>query len=169
MNALVKVSHWLSKMGAYLSSAMLVYMVFHILLEIILRSFFAKSTYVLDEFVAYSTAGITFLSLAHSMNTNTLIRVGILLNRLSGLPRRMFEIFSLVTTIIIMTYFSYYFWLKTFWRDIKRGCVSESIAEVPLWIPELIVLIGLVIFLLQLIVTCVSVCFDKEPANPEPA
>ena len=43
----------------------------------------SKSTYVLDEFVAYSTAAITFLCLAYSIHDNALIRVGMLLESAS--------------------------------------------------------------------------------------
>ena len=43
-----------------------------------------------------------------------------------------------------------FFWTKTFWRDLTLGRRSESIAEIPLWIPEIFALVGLVLFMLQL-------------------
>ena len=87
MPTLQKISYRLAKLAAYLSAIILVYMVVHILIEIVLRVFFAKSTYVLDEFVAYATASITFLCLAYSLHDDALIRVGMLLHRLSGRTR----------------------------------------------------------------------------------
>ena len=63
------------------SAALLVLMVLHILLEIVLRSFFASSTFVLDEFVGYGVAAMTFLSLGYALETDSLIRVQLLLGR----------------------------------------------------------------------------------------
>ena len=100
METLEKISYRLSKIAAYLSAGILVYMVLHILFEITLRLFFAKSTYVLDEFVAYGTAAITFLCLAYSLHDEVLIRVGMLLNRLHGKTKKAFELFSVSITFV---------------------------------------------------------------------
>jgi TRAP-type C4-dicarboxylate transport system permease small subunit len=150
MLALERFSYRLARLAAWLSAGILIYMVLHILFEIMLRVFFAKSTYVLDEFVAYATAAITFLCLAYSLHDDALIRVGMLLNRVGGKLRLVLELFSVAMMLIIVAMVSYYFWTKTFWRDLIRGTVSESIAEIPLWIPELFALIGLWLFGLQL-------------------
>ena len=151
MIALERFSYRLAKLAAWLSAGIMIYMVLHVLFEITLRVFFARSTYVLDEFVAYATASITFLCLAYSLHDNALIRVGMLLDRFHGKPRLALELFSVATMICIVAMVTYYFWTKTFWRDLVRGTVSESIAEVPLWIPEIFALIGLWLFGLQLI------------------
>lgn len=150
METLAKISYRLSKIAAYISAVILVYMVLHILFEISLRLFFARSTYVLDEFVAYGTAAITFLCLAYSLHDQALIRVGMLLNRVRGKSRMVLELFSVAITFTVVIYIIYYFWTKTFWRDLIRGTLSESIAEVPLWIPESFALVGLLLFALQL-------------------
>ena len=149
MVALERFSYRLAKLAAWLSAGILVYMVLHILFEITLRVFFSKSTYVLDEFVAYATAAITFLCLAYSLHDNALIRVGMLINRVSGKLRLALELFSVSMMFVIVILVTYYFWTKTFWRDLIRGTLSESIAEIPLWIPELFALVGLWLFGLQ--------------------
>ena len=151
MIALERFSYRLAKLAAWLSAGIMIYMVLHVLFEITLRVFFARSTYVLDEFVAYATASITFLCLAYALHDNALIRVGMLLDRFHGKPRLILELFSVATMIGIVAMVTYYFWTKTFWRDLVRGTVSESIAEVPLWIPEIFALIGLGLFGLQLV------------------
>ena len=151
MIVLERLSYRLARLAVWLSAGILIYMVMHILLEIMLRVFFSKSTYVLDEFVAYATASITFLCLAYSLHDEALIRVNMLLSRFHGKPRLILELFSVATMIVIVIMVTYYFWVKTFWRDLVRGTVSESIAEVPLWIPEIFALIGLWLFGLQLI------------------
>jgi TRAP-type C4-dicarboxylate transport system permease small subunit len=164
MLALERFSYRLAKLAAWLSAGILVYMVLHILFEIFLRIFFSKSTYVLDEFVAYATAAITFLCLAYSLHDNSLIRVGMLLNRVRGKTRLILELFSVSTMFILVVLVTYYFWTKTFWRDLIRGTLSESIAEVPLWIPELFALVGLWLFGLQVFTMLMRLIILGAPA-----
>ena len=77
------------------------------------------------------------------------------------------ELFSVSLTLIVVGLITYYFWTKTFWRDLIRGTVSESIAEVPLWIPEIFALIGLLLFALQLTAMLVRLMVSGVP--PETA
>lgn len=140
----------LSRGAAAIAAIMLVAMVLHILLEIILRAFFSTSTYVLDEFVGYGVAAVTFFSLGYALEHGALIRVNILLSRLNGWARRALEIFSAGLTLAMLTYFAWFFWIR-FERNWDRGTVSSSVAEVPIWIPEGLVLLGLLLFWLQML------------------
>jgi TRAP-type C4-dicarboxylate transport system permease small subunit len=162
MITLEKISYRLAKTAAYLSGIILIYMVLHILLEIILRVIFAKSTYVLDEFVGYATASITFLCLAYSLHDNSLIRVEMLLQNVTVKTRFVLEIFSVALTLIVSFSLIYYFWTKTFWRDLIRGTRSESIAEIPLWIPESLALIGIILFSFQLFTMLIRLILDRK-------
>lgn len=144
--------------AAAIAALILILMIGHILLEIILRSFFDTSTFVLDEFVGYAVASMTFLTLAYALNEGALIRVNLLIGNLQGAPRRWLEI---GTSSLVLVLFSYilYFFFKTWKRDWDRNAVSGSIAEVPLWIPEGIVLIGLFLFVLQLLIYTIRTVF----------
>jgi TRAP-type C4-dicarboxylate transport system permease small subunit len=165
MQLLERISYRLAKTAAYLSAVILVYMVLHILLEIVLRVFFARSTYVLDEFVGYGTASITFLCLAYALNDDALIRVGMLLQKVGRKTRRILEFFSVTLTLMVVGTVIYYFWTKTFWRDLARGTRSESIAEIHLWIPEGLALIGLLLFALQLFTMLLQLVFNHNPKS----
>ena len=149
MQAFQAAVHRLSKFSAQLASVGLVYMVVHILYEIVLRSAFASSTYVLDEFVGYGVAAITFLALGYALEEGSLIRVNLLLSATKGAVRRGLEIFIVSITLVMSCYITWYF-LFSVKRNFLRGTTSESIAEVPLWIPEGMVLLGLILFILQL-------------------
>lgn len=153
MDLLDRLSNRLAKAAAYLSALILVYMVGHVLYEIVLRVWFFKSTYVLDEFVAYSTASITFLCLAYAFQEKSLIRVEIIIHRLKGKVRAVIDALATGVTLLVMVCLTWYFFSVTFWRDVVRRTVSESIAEVPLWIPELLALVGMLLFILQLAVS----------------
>jgi TRAP-type C4-dicarboxylate transport system permease small subunit len=168
VSRLERISYIMAKTAAYISAVVLVEMVLHILLEIVLRTVFKKSTYVLDEFVAYSVVCMTFLCMAYSMHGQKLIRVELFISRIKGKLRKAFEIFSIAIAFCITSGLVYFFWTKTFWRDLTRNRVSESIAEFPLWIPELIALVGLILFILQLLVMLLRQIYgdEKSPIAP---
>jgi TRAP-type C4-dicarboxylate transport system permease small subunit len=151
----------ISRLSAYISALLLVGMVGHILLEIVLRSFFNTSTYVLDEFVGYGVAAMTFLALGYALEEGSLIRVNILLIRTHGKIRQAIELLCVSSTLVLACYLFYYFW-RNWKRDWDRNAVSESIAEIPMWIPEGLVVIGIALFILQLFAYLIRVASGGE-------
>ncbi len=89
-----------------------------------------------DDFTAWSLVAMSFLALAHTFKSSELIRMGLVIERLSGKARQVMELTALsiggaiVATLawaaITMTYDS---WLL---NDLSSGVIS-----VPLWIPQL--------------------------------
>ena len=57
----------LSDVAAHFAMLAIVLMAGHILLEIILRAFWSTSTFVMDEFVGYEVAAMTFLGLGAAL------------------------------------------------------------------------------------------------------
>ncbi len=161
MGKLDMVMSAVATVAAIVAGCFMVLMIGHILLEIVLRSFFARSTYVLDEFVGYAVASMTFLTLAHALNRGSLIRVNLVLDRLEGKTRRAVEIASALAGTTAFAFVLCYFF-RSWLRSWNRGTVSGSIAEVPLWIPEGIVLIGLIIFVAQLFVYTLRVILGGQ-------
>jgi len=151
MELIGKMMNRVANGAAAIAAVIMILMIGHILLEIVLRSFFDSSTYVLDEFVGYAVASMTFLTLAYALNDGALIRVNLVLGRLHGKLRRWVEVGSSSLAFVVFFYILFFFF-RSWKRNWDRGTVSGSIAEVPLWIPEGIVLIGLTIFVLQLFV-----------------
>ena len=153
----IRFASLLAKAGAVLAVLLMAGMTLHVILEICLRAFFTTSTFVLDEFVGYGVAAMTFMALGYTFETNTLIRVNILLTRIrSRAGRCIVEILCVSSALILTSYIALYFW-KSVERNIQRGSTSETIAEVPLWIPEAFVLLGLVIFIIQMLAYVVRV------------
>ncbi len=146
-----KSARWLGIFGMWMACAILVFMVGHVLVEIVLRTAFSKSTYVLDEFVGYGIAATTFLSLAYALRRGVMIRVNIFLGALSsgGNGRQAFEIVCGVLTACACGVVTRYFWISAA-RHFERGTASETIAAVPMWIPEGLVLAGLIILEIEL-------------------
>lgn len=139
----------ISRVAAALACAILVGIVALILYEIVLRFFFSTSTFVLQEFVGYGVATCTFLSLGYALEHNALIRVNVLLTKVGDMGRRLLELVAAVLTMGVVGMLMWFFWLRVA-RHWARGSTSNSIAEVPLWIPEGALLVGLGVFWLQL-------------------
>lgn len=143
-------SRRLNQLSGALAMLLIAYLLCHILLEIVLR-LFGTSTYVLDEFVGYAIAAITFLGLGYSLERDGLIKVNILSDRL---PERYHWLLESVISLVSLALFSWilYYWYINVARSFKRNITSESIAETPLWIPEGMVLVGLSLLCLTLFV-----------------
>lgn len=155
----------ISRAAAALAALIIVAMTLHILYEIVLRSVFSTSTFVLDEFVGYGVAASTFLALGYALEHRSLIRVGLLVGRLQGKPKRVLEAFCALATLWATTLLLYFMGL-TAWRSWTRGRTSSSIAEVPSWIPETLVILGLAVFWLQLLAYFLRQFSDVPPPVP---
>ncbi|NSY41018.1 TRAP transporter small permease [Leisingera sp. ANG59] len=158
----------LNRLAGGISALILVYIFGHIIYEIILRSLFDSSTFVLDEFVGYAVAAMTFLSLGYALNAGSLIRVDLAVSRLRGRARRWAELFCLAASFATSGYCAW--WVgRDALRNWTRGSVSESIAEVPLWLPVGAVWLGLVLLMLQLLACFLRVAAGGEPINSDGA
>lgn len=147
----------LTRAGAFMAAIAVVAMLGHILLEVVLRSVFNTSTYVLDEFVGYGVAASTFLGLGYTLQNGGLIRVNLVLARLHNRAiRQMVELVCIGACFSVFALIWVNFW-NSIVRNFNRGTVSETVAEVPMWIPEGLLLLGLTIFLLQLLAYAIRV------------
>ncbi|MBX2853859.1 MAG: TRAP transporter small permease [Rhodobacteraceae bacterium] len=151
MAQLDKIARGLNAGSAVIAALLLVYILGHILLEICFRAFFSSSTYVLDEFVGYAVAAMTFFALGPALQAGSLIRVNVIVSRLEAEARRQVEMAGVVATCG-MTLFAGFWVGRDAWRSFLRGSVSESVAEVPLWLPLGAVWLGLMLFGFQLAV-----------------
>jgi len=138
----------LCKIAAVSACVILVGMVAFILLEIILRSFFDASTYVLDEFVGYGVAVMTFLSFSLALRDGVFIRVNLVTANLGLKSRQILEIISCAIGTCLFGFVAFYLG-RLVLRNFERGVVSNSIAEVPLWIPQSLVFLGLLLLVIQ--------------------
>ena len=153
-----------SRLAGAVAALLLVYIVAHIAYEIVLRTFFASSTFVLDEFVGYAVAAMTFLSLGHALDHGSLIRVDLAITRIKGRARRWVELFCIAVSFAMAGFCAWYVG-KNALREWTRGSVSESIAAVPLWIPVGAVWLGLVLLMLQLFAYFLRIAAGGTPID----
>ncbi|MFP4035230.1 MAG: TRAP transporter small permease subunit [Desulfovermiculus sp.] len=142
---------WLSSAGAVLSSAAFVFMVGLIVLEVILRSFFGKSTLIASEYSGYLLAAMIYLGLGFSFREGAHIRITFLQNKLPPLAYHWLEIMCHLAAAIICI-LSTKFLFHTVLTSYERGMQAYTVAETPLYIPQAVILFGLLVFTLQVLV-----------------
>ncbi|MFP4429539.1 MAG: TRAP transporter small permease subunit [Desulfovermiculus sp.] len=158
---------WLSSAGAVLSSAAFVFMVGLIVLEVILRSFFGKSTLIASEYSGYLLAAMIYLGLGFSFREGAHIRITFLQNKLSPRAFHWLEILCHLAAVMICI-LSTKFLFHTVLTSYQRGLQAYTVAETPLFIPQAIILAGLCIFTLQVLARLGELCFtfpDKHHAD----
>lgn len=158
----------LSTIGAYGAAGMILFMAGIILLEIVLRTGFASSTFMMDELVSYAVAASGFLALGYAFEQHGIIRVTLLLGALESKPkaRTAVEFVCLFLTIFIVGFLIYYLYINVE-RQFVRGYSSGTMSGMPQWIPTGVALTGLVIFWIQLVSYGLQLTFVAPPPAEE--
>lgn len=99
----------------------------------------------IDSYAGYFMAAASFLALAGTLVKGDHIRVTLVISRFSGKRRRAFEIFCLLLAIAISGAFAYYS-VKMAWWSWKFNDISTANDATPLWIPQIGMALGTVIF-----------------------
>lgn len=119
-----------------------------------------------NDFAGYIMATSTFMALSYTFRTHGHIRVGLVIQKFTGAARRGLETLCLIIMagatwflafyIIRLTYFSYIFNEK-----------SEGADATPLWIPQVPVSVGSLLFAVAVTHSLVQMLFDYDTVNPE--
>jgi TRAP-type C4-dicarboxylate transport system permease small subunit len=148
-----RIGKWIDKLsdyGAYLSSVFMIFIVALILFEIFLRTFFHTSTLISDEFSAYFFVSVVMLGLSYTFKENGHIRITLVLSRLSKKTEKVFDIITSCIALVL-TSFMFYHSLRMVIDTYKLDMRADSIAETPLFIPEIALPIGFFLFMLQIL------------------
>lgn len=121
-----------------------------------------------DDFASWALVAMAFLGLAHTFKRGEMIRVGLLIERLHGRSRQGAELMSLTVAAAFIGYFTWQAGRLAHdsWRfnDMSTGVVS-----VPLWIPQLAMVIGLAILTIAMVDEWIIVARGRKPSyQPEP-
>ena len=102
------------------------------------------------DFAGYFLAASSFLALAYTLTQGGHIRVNLVLTRLPSRVRQVAEALSMITCAAVSFYATFYM-AKLCLESYEFGDLSYGIIAVPLWIPQCVVLLGLVIFSIALV------------------
>lgn len=150
MRTLIKIIEGLSTGGAFISALGMLFIVALVVVEIVLRAVFNASTLVASEYGGYALVSLILLGLAYTMKEEGLIRINLLTMHFSEGGKRIADIVSGLIGAGI-TAFALKFAIEMVFETWELEMTADTIAETPLWIPQLSVPLGLLMLLLQLL------------------
>ena len=113
-----------------------------------------------DAYAGYFMAASAFLALAHTLRRGEHIRVNLILTSLPAAWRRRLEICAGVASVflgVLLAMFS----VRLVMQSIEFNDISTANDATPLWIPQLTMAIGTIIFLIALIDDLVATCLGQ--------
>lgn len=144
----------LSEVAGYISALFMIFIVVLINVEIIVRSFFDSSTYIADEFSSYFLVAVVMLGLAYALKENAHIRVEVIRGKLPQNAQRIVDIVATVAGLVLTVFITYHAVVMV-WDSYSLEITADSISETPLYLPQLMLPAGLVLFAVQLIATLI--------------
>ena len=116
-----------------------------------------------EDIVAWLCAACAFLALGHTFRHGDLVRVGIFLDRLGTRARRIAELSALSVTAL---FGAYMLWAvgKFVYESWQFKEVAQGLLRVPIWIPQLSLVVGIAIFLIAVLDELVTVLRKQKPA-----
>ena len=137
----------LYKFSGYIAATFLIFVAIFILIGISSRIF---GFYIrgLAEYSGYCMASASFFALAFTFVEGGHIRITLFLEKLSGLKKKIFEIWCLIIASFFSGYLAFYF-IKMLIISYKFQERSEGADEILIWIPQTSLAIGSTIFFIS--------------------
>lgn len=150
MKPMIRFIERLSLGGAFLSALLMIFIVVLIALEIFLRSVFNISTLISDEYSAYFFVGVVLLGLAFTLREEGHIRITLLTSVLGPRAQAALDVVATGMAVALTTFALYYAGVMVYdsWH---LGMRADSISETPIYLSQLVIPLGLVLFDLQLV------------------
>lgn len=135
-------------------------MVALVMVEVIMRWGFNKSTMISTDFVAYGMGIVFYWGASKAMEDDVFVRMDILYDLYKGKFKKVINIifdFILLFFNCNIMYFFFILLQNTFTRNLK----STNIFQTPLWVPRLLLFIGIVIFNVYMICRIIEDIYAK--------
>tara|TARA_B100000902_G_scaffold117233_1_gene117944 strand:- start:567 stop:1049 length:483 start_codon:yes stop_codon:yes gene_type:complete len=145
----------LYKFSGYIAATFLIFVAIFILIGISSRIF---GFYIrgLAEYSGYCMASASFFALAYTFVEGGHIRITLFLEKLSGLKKKLIEIWCLIISSFFSGYLAFYF-IKMLIISFKFQERSEGADEILIWIPQTSVAIGSTIFFISVFHKLISI------------
>jgi TRAP-type C4-dicarboxylate transport system permease small subunit len=116
-----------------------------------------------DDIVSWLCAAAAFFALGHTFRHGELVRVGLLIGRLPARARRVAELIALGITAAFVAYMLYasarFVYESWHFKEVAQGLI-----RVPIWIPQLSFVLGVLIFMIAVLDELVAVMRNRKPA-----
>jgi TRAP-type C4-dicarboxylate transport system permease small subunit len=103
-----------------------------------------------DAYAGYCMAGAGFLALAHTLKRGEHIRVTLIIERLTGTARRALMLWTFAAGALLAMLFAWYS-TRLAWQSFDFHDISTANDATPLWIPQLAMAFGTVIFAIAIV------------------
>lgn len=116
-----------------------------------------------DDIVAWLTAACAFLALGHTFRRGELVRVGLWLEMLGTRARWWMEVAALSVTLAFVGYMA---WAVTLFvlESWRLNEMAQGLVKIPIWIPQLSLVAGTVIFFIAVADELIVVLRGLKPA-----
>jgi TRAP-type C4-dicarboxylate transport system permease small subunit len=116
-----------------------------------------------DDLTAWLCAASAFFALGHTFRHGELVRVGLFIDMLGPGKRRLAEIVALSITALFVLYMAWAVvrFVYDSWRFHE---VAQGLVKIPIWIPQLCFVLGVLIFLVAILDELVVVVRGEKPA-----
>jgi TRAP-type C4-dicarboxylate transport system permease small subunit len=125
-----------------------------------------------DAYAGYSMAAGAFLALAYTLRRGEHIRVTLIVGRLEGAARRALELFCHAVAVLLSGALGWYS-VRLVWQSYEMHDVSQGLDATPLWIPQIAMAVGAVLFFVAFVSDFVAVlrgeAVAEEREGGEPA
>jgi len=154
----------LARLGRLISSGLLLLMAVLINVEVLGRYFFGFSTLIADEYSAYFFVGCTFLGFIYSFRQGHFLRVSLVVDRMKPRTQKIFHCWAAFLGFLLSTIVTYEVAMLTR-ISIQFNSVSIQPSATPLWIPQVIMPLGmgaLALLFLNEVVQTLAILVKKE-------
>jgi TRAP-type C4-dicarboxylate transport system permease small subunit len=115
-----------------------------------------------DDIVAWLCAATAFLALGHTFRHGELVRVGLWLDMLGTRGRWLAELFALGVTCAFVAYMLWAV-VRFVYDSWQFKEVAQGLIKVPIWIPQLCFVIGVIIFFVAVLDELLRVLRKEKP------
>lgn len=149
--------------SAWLAGLSMVGVLLMVMLTIISR-FFGFSAPGTDAYAGYAMAGAGFMALASTLKAGEHIRVSLILGMLQGSARKALELTALGIASLLAGFLAFYA-SRMVWQSWAIDDISVGIDATPLWIPQIFMALGTLIFFIALCDELILEMKGKRPTH----
>ncbi len=117
-----------------------------------------------DAYAGYCMAAAAFLALAHTFKRGEHIRVTLFLDRFGPTTHRVLQVWSHGAGLLLAGLLAW-FSVRLVWQSFQFNDISQGNDATPLWIPQLAMALGSIIFVIAMADSLVGVLHRHDPRH----
>ena len=162
MHWFVKVVDAMSNLGGILAAIFVFALTLPVFINVITRRLLNHPIALVDEVSGYLLVGIVFIALAYTMQHGGHVSITVVVDRLPDKVRRKLQI--IVPILAFGWFVPLIYGTSVFWHSIyEQGMISLKPSGVSVWIPNIVVPVGVALLMLQVIAQLIK---ERKSGKP---